>query len=183
MRFRTWTRPLPGAGWLLAIFTAASTVAAVPLLSGRTQADEKGEIELAIMGRPPQHPPHLADVLGPHPYVIIAPADHPLAGKAEVTADELLGETFLTREEGSGTRILTTRYLDRIGEGRPYRSIEMGTDETIKQAVIAGLGVALISGHTVGPELEAGRLVVAVALLPWIVMRVAEFAAEMFQLM
>lgn len=48
MIFRAWTRPLPGAGWLLAIFAAASMVAAVPLLTGRTQADEKGEIELAM---------------------------------------------------------------------------------------------------------------------------------------
>lgn len=48
MRFRAWTRSLPGAGRLLAIFTAASMVAAVPLLTGRTQADEKGEIELAM---------------------------------------------------------------------------------------------------------------------------------------
>lgn len=119
----------------------------------------RGEIELAIMGRPPQSPANVADVLGDHPYVLIAPPGHPLACKETVTAEELLSETFLTREEGSGTRILTTRYLDRIGEGRPYRSIEMGTNETIKQAVIAGLGIAMISAHTVVPELEAGRLV------------------------
>jgi DNA-binding transcriptional LysR family regulator len=51
------------------------------------------------------------------------------------------------------------RFLDRIGEGQPYRMVEMGTNETIKQAVMAGLGIALISAHTVQPELEAGRLV------------------------
>ena len=119
----------------------------------------RGEIELAIMGRPPQAPPSDYDELGDHPYVVIAPPEHPLAGRAKVLSGDLLGETFLCRENGSGSRILMTRYLDRIGEGRPYRSIEMGTNETIKQAVMAGLGVAIISAHTIVPELEAGRLV------------------------
>jgi DNA-binding transcriptional LysR family regulator len=118
----------------------------------------RGEIELAIMGRPPQAPESEYDALGDHPYVVVAPPDHPLAGRKAVSSEELLGETFLCREEGSGSRILMTRYLDRIGEGRPYRSVEMGTNETIKQAVMAGLGVAIISAHTIVPELEAGRL-------------------------
>ncbi|WP_263597014.1 LysR substrate-binding domain-containing protein, partial [Paracoccus yeei] len=72
---------------------------------------------------------------------------------------DLLAETFLAREPGSGTRILMTRFLDRIGDGTPWRMVEMGTNETIKQAVIAGLGVALISQHTVTEELRSGRLV------------------------
>ena len=119
----------------------------------------RGEIELAIMGRPPQAPANEHDELGGHPYVVIAPPEHPLAGQKCVTSEELLSETFLCREEGSGSRILMIRYLDRIGEGRPYRTVEMGTNETIKQAVMAGLGVAIISAHTIVPELEAGRLV------------------------
>jgi len=122
------------------------------------EALSRGEIELAIMGRPPQMPEVLADELGPHPYVIIAAPTHRLAQAATITPQALLSETFLGREEGSGTRILMRRYLDRIGEGLPYRMIEMGTNETIKQAVMAGLGIAVISGHTIVPELEAGRL-------------------------
>lgn len=123
------------------------------------EALTRGEIELAIMGRPPQDPPVEAEVLGEHPYIIIVPPTHPLAHRAEVEPEALLAETFLAREPGSGTRILMRRFLDRIGEGRPYRMVEMGTNETIKQAVMAGLGVAVISAHTVVPELEAGRLV------------------------
>jgi len=119
----------------------------------------RGEIELAIMGRPPVSPENACDELGEHPYLVIAPPDHPLAGRKRIEAGELLDETFLCREQGSGSRILMTRYLDRIGEGRPYRVVEMGTNETIKQAVMAGLGIAIISGHTVVPELEARRLV------------------------
>ena len=119
---------------------------------------ERREIDLALMGRPPASPPVEADVLGPHPHVIIAPPEHPLALREAVAAEDLLAETFLMREPGSGTRILTTRYLDRLGGGRPWRADEMGTNETIKQAVIAGLGVAFISAHTVTAELETGRL-------------------------
>ncbi|MGF1444593.1 MAG: LysR family transcriptional regulator [Pikeienuella sp.] len=119
----------------------------------------RGEIELAIMGRPPQEPAVEAEVLGEHPYIVIAPPHHRLAQTDEVTPQALLEETFLGREPGSGTRILMRRYLDRIGEGQPYRMIEMGTNETIKQAVMAGLGLAIISAHTVVPELEQGRLV------------------------
>lgn len=123
------------------------------------EALARGEVELAIMGRPPQDPAVESVVLGDHPYIVVAPPTHPLTRKAQVTPELLLAETWLSREQGSGTRILMRRFLDRIGEGRPYRMVEMGTNETIKQAVMAGLGIALISAHTVVPELEAGRLV------------------------
>lgn len=120
---------------------------------------EARTVDLAIMGRPPREPLVHSDVIGPHPQVIIARPDHPLADRDDITPDELLQETFLAREEGSGTRILMTRFLDQFGDGRPFRTIEMGTNETIKQAVIAGLGIALISLHTVTNELQTKRLV------------------------
>lgn len=53
---------------------------------------------------------------------------------------------------------MTTRYLDRIAPSMPYQTIEMDSNETIKQAVIAGLGIALISAHTIIEELRVGRL-------------------------
>ncbi|MFN3525528.1 MAG: LysR substrate-binding domain-containing protein, partial [Paracoccus sp. (in: a-proteobacteria)] len=102
--------------------------------------------------------------IGPHPHIIIAAPDHPLAAMDPVTPDDLLTQTFLSREEGSGSRNLMTRFLDRIGEGTPWRAVEMGTNETIKQAVIAGLGIALISQHTCTEELRAGRLVALSAI-------------------
>lgn len=116
-------------------------------------------LDLAITGRPPRSDAVHADLIGPHPHIVIAPPDHPLAHADPAMPDELLGETFLAREEGSGTRILMTRFLDRLGDGQPWRMIEMGTNETIKQAVMAGLGIALISAHTVTEELRTGRLV------------------------
>lgn len=116
-------------------------------------------VEFAIMGRPPRSPAVRAYELGPHPHGIIASPDHPLAGQDVVTPEDLLTATFISREQGSGTRILMTRYLDRIGEGVPYRQIEMGSNETIKQAVIANLGIAMISMHTACEEIRNGRLV------------------------
>ncbi|WP_343079476.1 LysR family regulator CbbR [Ostreiculturibacter nitratireducens] len=115
-------------------------------------------IDLAIMGRPPRDPPVESLLIGEHPHVLIAPPDHRLAKGGSITADDILSETIIVREPGSGTRILATRYLDRIGEGRPYETTEMGSNETIKQAVIAGLGIAMISAHTVTEELRTGRL-------------------------
>lgn len=118
----------------------------------------ENEIELAIMGRPPEDMPVEAALLGEHPYIVIAPPNHPLVRQRRIGADDLMAQTFLMRERGSGTRTVMTRVLDRIAEGRPYRTVVMGTNETIKQAVMAGLGIAFISAHTVVSELESRRL-------------------------
>ena len=117
------------------------------------------EVHMAIMGRPPRLPANHSEIIGPHPHVLIAPPDHRLAGRRNVDPEELTDETFIAREEGSGTRILMTRFLDKIGEGRGYDMTVMSSNETIKQAVKAGLGIALISQHTVCDELASGRLV------------------------
>lgn len=116
-------------------------------------------VEIAVTGRPPREPAVTAHPLGPHPHLIVAPPGHPLAGAGPAAPARLLEETFIAREEGSGTRILMTRYLDRLGDGAPYATIAMDSNETIKQAVMAGLGIAFISGHTVTEELRSGRLV------------------------
>jgi DNA-binding transcriptional LysR family regulator len=121
------------------------------------------EVQLAIMGRPPRMPANISEMIGPHPHVFIAPPGHRLAGRYLDDPTEMLDETFIAREDGSGTRILMIRYLDRIGEGRPYDMTVMSSNETIKQAVMAGLGIALISQHTVFDELASGRLVTLAA--------------------
>lgn len=119
---------------------------------------QRGSIELAIMGRPPRHPEVLAEPIGPHPHGLLADPANPLTGLAEVSAKDLMGATILSREDGSGTRILMTRYLDRIGDGHVFDFIEMDSNETIKQAAMAGLGIAFLSLHTVTDELASGRL-------------------------
>ena len=83
-------------------------------------------IDIAIMGRPPRDPPVRSSAIGLHPMILIAGPDHALAGQGFVDADALLDQVFISREQGSGTRILMSRYLDRIGEGQPYEAIDMG---------------------------------------------------------
>ena len=119
---------------------------------------ERHELDLAIMGRPPRQPPVEADPLGQHPHGLIAPPDHPLAQEQGASVEDLLRETMISREQGSGTRILMTRYLDSLADGRLFDLIEMGSNESIKQAVMAGLGLAFLSLHTVTEELRQGRL-------------------------
>lgn len=115
--------------------------------------------DLCIMGRPPRRPQVNAVALGDHPHLIVAKPSHPLVGMKKVDVEDLLAQTFVMREMGSGTRILGTRYLDELGNGREVRMFEMASNETIKQAVISGLGIAMLSGHTIVEELKTGRLV------------------------
>ncbi|MEM9725185.1 MAG: LysR family transcriptional regulator [Pseudomonadota bacterium] len=125
----------------------------------------RGAYDLAVMGRPPpEHEVGGAALeqaeLGPNPHLLVAAPNHPLAQTGEeLTPKHLFDQTILTREPGSGTRLLTERYLDSVGEGWVFEIEELGSNETIKQAVIAGLGVALLSQHTCLAELADGRLV------------------------
>jgi DNA-binding transcriptional LysR family regulator len=96
--------------------------------------------------------------IGDHPHIIIARADHANAGHRQLAAAALAAETFLVRERGSGTRLLMER-LFAHARVTPRIGMEMGSNETIKQAVIAGLGIAFISAHTVAVELADRRLV------------------------
>jgi len=118
----------------------------------------EGRLDIAITGRPPREPMVEATVLGDHPHVWIASPDHPMASERRIVPARLLGETILIREIGSGTRILMERLLMQAGDGLPYRTLEFGSNESIKQAVMAGLGIAFISAHTIATELESERL-------------------------
>jgi DNA-binding transcriptional LysR family regulator len=116
------------------------------------------EADVALAGRPPADLPIEKAPLGPHPYVIIAPPHHRLAGKAGLKRDALAGEAFLFREKGSGTRSLFDSFLGDLSVRNAQPGIELGSNETIKQAVMAGLGIALISAHTTAAEIADGRL-------------------------
>lgn len=114
-------------------------------------------IDFAIMGRPPGSFDVERAVIGPHPHVIVAPPDHALVGRRYISPRTLSDETFLMREQGSGTRMLTEQLLAETGAA-PNIGMEFDSNETIKQAVMAGLGIALLSAHTVAVELADGRL-------------------------
>lgn len=116
------------------------------------------EIDLAVTGRPPQHPDTIAEAFAPHPHVIVAHPTHALADKRRIPLKRMAGETFLMREPGSGTRGLLERLF--ATHRLPLNvSMEMASNESIKQAVMAEMGIALLSLHTVGLELATGRLV------------------------
>jgi DNA-binding transcriptional LysR family regulator len=124
------------------------------------------DLDIAIMGRPPVDVQVEIRPLGKHPHVIIAAADHRLSTKKRIAVADLASENFITREIGSGTRMLMEQFFQKSGL-KPKIGMEMDSNETIKQAVIAGLGIAFISQHTVSHELDEGRLVaLKVAGLP-----------------
>jgi LysR family transcriptional regulator, low CO2-responsive transcriptional regulator len=116
------------------------------------------ELDFAIMGRPPVDIDMDVHLIGDHPHVIIAPTTHRLARKSHLALVDLAPETFLTREPGSGTRGLMEQLFESA-RVRPNIGMTMSSNETIKQAVIAGLGIAFISAHTVATELDERRLV------------------------
>jgi LysR family transcriptional regulator, low CO2-responsive transcriptional regulator len=122
------------------------------------QAMHGYELDFAVMGRPPEDVEVEAHLIGDHPHVIVAAKNHWLAGDSGLAVADLSHETFLTREQGSGTRILMEGFFNKA-ELLPHIGMEMSSNETIKQAVIAGLGIAFISAHTIAAELEDGRLV------------------------
>jgi len=114
-------------------------------------------IDLAIMGRPPPELDTIAEPLARHPHVVIAPVAHALAGARRFDLQELRGETFLLREPGSGTRA-AAEDMFRQHLFAPAKVVTLGSNETIKQAVMAGMGVSLISLHTLLLELRTGEV-------------------------
>jgi DNA-binding transcriptional LysR family regulator len=91
--------------------------------------------------------------------VLIAAPDYRLAGAKGLTKADLAGEAFLFREIGSGTRSLFDNFIGDTAIRPVQMRMELGSNETIKQAVMAGLGIALISAHTIAAEVADGRLV------------------------
>ncbi len=116
-------------------------------------------IDIALMGRPPPSIPVRAVPFGDHPLIIIAAPDHPLVKARGIARERVAGEAFLVREHGSGTRISLEIFMREVAGWADKPSIEMDSNETIKQSVMAGLGIAFLSAHTVAAELDSGRLV------------------------
>ncbi|MGC2049513.1 MAG: LysR family transcriptional regulator [Gallionella sp.] len=113
--------------------------------------------DLAIMGQPPDGMDVSAESFLDNPLVVIAAPRHPLAGQKRVKFARLATETFLSREPGSGTRSAMERIFAEH-HIQPRISMEMETNEAIKQAVQAGMGLGILSLHSIELELETGRL-------------------------
>jgi len=114
------------------------------------------EIDLAIMGRPPAELNTVADAFASNSLVFIAAPDHPLAARRRIAPASLAQESFLIREPGSGTRSAMERFFSEqdVTLGHTF---EATSSETIKQAVMAGMGIAFISSRTIELELAAGE--------------------------
>ena len=146
---------------MLTRFQAEYPAVAMTLMDGNRRwiidALVKGDIDLAIMGQPPADADVSAEPFAPHPSVIAAAPAHKLAAQGTLPAGVLAGEPFVVREEGSGTRSLMDRFFQGAGLA-PRIAMTTSSNETIKQAVMAGMGLALISRHTIGLELGLGML-------------------------
>ena len=115
------------------------------------------QTDLAIMVRPPTDADTLNEAFAPHPYVIVASARHPLARERRLPLARVVREPFVVREKGSDT---WQSMIDGFGRHLAHLNIamEIKSTETIKQAVMAGIGVSFLSAHTVSRELRAGSL-------------------------
>ena len=115
--------------------------------------------DLAVMVRPPEDMDTVNDAFAPHPYVIVAAPSHPLARKRRIPVATLTKERFVARERGSDT---WNSMREVFGDDLSKLNIAMQikSTETIKQAVIAGMGISFLSAHTIGLELQVGNLVV-----------------------
>jgi DNA-binding transcriptional LysR family regulator len=113
--------------------------------------------DLYIMGQPPEQMDVVSEAFGQNPLVLVAPPQHPLVGQTAVPPTLLANEPFILREPGSGTRLTAERFFATHGVTLKNR-LEVGSNEAIKQTVAGGLGLAVLSAHTVGPELALGEL-------------------------
>jgi DNA-binding transcriptional LysR family regulator len=115
--------------------------------------------DLAIMLRPPKEQDITSEPFAPQPHVIVAAPDHPFAGRRRIPLKALKQEKFIVRERGSDTRFSMEEAFARNGF-KPPIAMEIKSFETIKQAVMAGMGVSFLSTHTISLELQLGRLAV-----------------------
>jgi LysR family transcriptional regulator, low CO2-responsive transcriptional regulator len=139
----------PGIGLRLDVTNRASLVRSL----------EANSIDIALMGVPPQDVDVEAEAFTENPLVVIAPPDHPLAAERSIPPARLTGEVFVMREAGSGTRQSMERHFREAGLTIRH-GMQMTRNEAVKQAVRSGLGLSVVSLHTIELELETGRLAI-----------------------
>ena len=119
---------------------------------------QNNEADIVLMGQPPENMDLLTQAFMDNPLVLIAPSSHPLAQQAKpASLEQLLQYGFVVREPGSGTRLAMERFFNEHDKTL-NTNMEMNSNDAIKQSVEAGLGLGVVSIHTVEAELESGRL-------------------------
>jgi DNA-binding transcriptional LysR family regulator len=120
---------------------------------------DANEVDLVIMGKPPDKMDLESEGFMANPLVVIAPPAHPLASRKKIPLTELMENEFVVRERGSGTRNAMERFFT-AHRVELLASIETASNDSIKHAVAAGLGLGILSLHMIELELAAKRLVV-----------------------
>ncbi len=118
---------------------------------------QNSEVDIAIMGSPPSEFPTRAEPFAANPLVFVASPDHPLSGETGLHAEDLRQQAFIVREPGSGTRSAMEAYFSQA-RFQPRFSMELKSNDAIKQAVKANLGLSFLSLHTIGLELQTQQL-------------------------
>ena len=120
---------------------------------------ESGDVDLSVMGRPPKEYATRSESFAAHPLVFVCPPGHPLLHIGDPPVSALEPFSFIVREHGSGTRAAMEKFF---AEHRftPRITMEMSSNETIKQAVMAGMGLSFVSLHTIGLEVRSKLLCV-----------------------
>ena len=130
------------------------------------QALQDHRLDLLIAGYPPAQIDVEAETFARHPHVLVARPDHPLIGRSGLSWADLRDEPFIFREAGSATR----QFLEHLLQSQGLQvkvDLELDGNETVKEAVMAGLGVSFLSAHTIQRELAACTLaVIDVAGMP-----------------
>lgn len=146
---------------ILARFHDAHPAIVLRVVSANTRAITRALLErrldVALVEGPVEHPRIRARRWRSDELVLIAPPDHRLASRRNVDAHELATERFVVREPGSGTRVVAERALAKSGV-RPAVGLQLGSTEAVKQAVAAGLGLAIVSRYAAEDQLALGSV-------------------------
>jgi DNA-binding transcriptional LysR family regulator len=116
------------------------------------------EDDLYVFADPPDQQEVMVQAILSNPLVVFARSDHPMAGEKDIAFARLANEPFLIREPGSGTRMVALKQFERRGIA-PRIRMELSTNEAIREAILAGLGISILSRYTLGLEPEQTNLV------------------------
>ena len=121
---------------------------------------ERGEVNLGLVGRKTDNPHLEFRYLASDKMVLIVPPGHALSRRKKVSVKQLPRHPFILREVGSGLRHCFEKSLDKAGLSLAdlQVALELGSNEAIKEAVLRGVGVAILSTYAVQKEIRTGQL-------------------------